>query len=122
MVETALKIFPEQGLFQLGGPEIILIPYDYTGGNLRCCYCFSYRHLAFRCNRPWPSFFLTMVDSTVPSTVPALLSEDPAVGRAQLLQGASQEGVLQGEGGLTRTVSGDSCVPLSPSNSQSSTS
>lgn len=57
VVETTLKLFPAKEQLQLGGPDITTVHFDYRGRNLRCCYCFSYRHLSALCRQPKPSLF-----------------------------------------------------------------
>lgn len=54
VVESLLKIFPAQGFFQLSGPDITKVCFDYVGRKLWCCYCLSYRHLPKKCSRPRP--------------------------------------------------------------------
>lgn len=58
VVETTLpEIFPAEGLYQLQGPEVTMIAFKYIARNLRCFFCFSYRHLPTQCNSPRPAFF-----------------------------------------------------------------
>lgn len=57
VVETTLKLFPAFKQFHLGGPEPTKVNFDYRGRNLRCCYCFLYRHLSSQCRQPKPSLF-----------------------------------------------------------------
>lgn len=57
VVESTLKILPARGLFQLHGAEITTIAFDYVRKNLRCYFCFSYRHLPNQCTRPRPTFY-----------------------------------------------------------------
>lgn len=52
VVESTLKIFPAQGHFQLLGPDITTIAFNYLGRTLRCYFCFSYKHLPTQCDRP----------------------------------------------------------------------
>lgn len=59
VVESTLKLFPARQQFELGDLEVRTVQFDYIGRNLRCCYCFSYRHLAPLCRRPKPSYFLS---------------------------------------------------------------
>lgn len=57
VVETTLKLFPSHELFRLDGSDTTKVNFDYRGRNLRCCYCFSYRHLSSQCRQPKPSLF-----------------------------------------------------------------
>lgn len=57
VVETTRKLFPAHEQFHLGGPDPTNVIFDYRGRNLRCCYCFSYRHLSSQCRQPKPSLF-----------------------------------------------------------------
>lgn len=57
IVESKLKLFPAHGRFQLPGSDITTIFFDYEGRNLRCCYCFSYRHFPTNCKEPRPPLF-----------------------------------------------------------------
>lgn len=58
VVESQLKRFSVQGFFRLGGREVTKICFEYGGRNLRCCFCFSYRHLPSECSAVKPAFFL----------------------------------------------------------------
>lgn len=49
VVETTLKLFPAFEEFQLEGPDTTKVLFDYRGRNLRCCFCFSFRHLSSQC-------------------------------------------------------------------------
>lgn len=66
VVETQLKRFPAQGFFRLGGPLVTKICFDNVSQNLRCCFCFSYRHLPSDCKEVKPAFFYS-VDPIPPS-------------------------------------------------------
>lgn len=57
VVESTLKILPARGLFKLQGPEVTTVAFNYVGKNLRCYFCFSYRHLPHQCKRPRPAFY-----------------------------------------------------------------
>lgn len=57
LVECTLKILPARGLFQLQGSVITTIAFNYVRKNLRCYFCFSYRHLPNQCTRPRPTFY-----------------------------------------------------------------
>lgn len=57
IVESKLKLFPALGRFQLKDSGITTVVFDYEGRNLRCCYCFSYRHFPSSCKEPRPTFF-----------------------------------------------------------------
>lgn len=57
IVESKLKLFPAHGLFQLQDSEVTKVFFEYEGRNLRCCYCFSYRHFPSQCKEPRPAFF-----------------------------------------------------------------
>lgn len=58
VVETQLKRFPPQPcFFRLRGPIVTKVCFEYVGHNLRCCFCFSYRHLPSECTEVKPAFF-----------------------------------------------------------------
>lgn len=59
VVETTLKLFPAQRQFRLKNSEVSTLHFDYEGRNLRCCFCFSYRHIPANCKQPRPRFFLS---------------------------------------------------------------
>lgn len=57
VAESTLKLFPAKGQFRLQDSIVSTIHFEYGGKNLRCCYCFSYRHLSVNCKEPHPRFF-----------------------------------------------------------------
>lgn len=57
VVESTLKTFPAEGLFQLQGPEVTKIAFNYVGRHLHCYFCFSYKHLPTQSDRPRSAFF-----------------------------------------------------------------
>lgn len=57
IVESQLKLFPARGQFKLGDSAVTTVFFDYEGRNLRCSYCFSYRHFPSSCQEPRPDFF-----------------------------------------------------------------
>lgn len=57
VVESTLKVFPPHEQFHLRGSDITRIEFNYKGCNLRCCFCFSYRHSPAGCRHPQPSLF-----------------------------------------------------------------
>lgn len=65
VVETVHKILPIQGHFQLPRPGITIIDFDYTGPNLRCCFCFSYRHRPALCKKQRPALFSSIDQESI---------------------------------------------------------
>lgn len=57
VVESTSKVLPGFEQFRLNETEITTVNFDYIGRNLRCCYCFSYRHSAPNCRLPRPELF-----------------------------------------------------------------
>lgn len=57
VVDSTLKILPARGLFELQDSVITTIAFNYVRKNLRCYFCFSYRHLPHQCTRPRPTFY-----------------------------------------------------------------
>lgn len=58
VVETTRKLFPAHCQFKVKGSKVAIVFFEYEEGrNLRCRYCFSYRHLPSDCPQPHPSFF-----------------------------------------------------------------
>lgn len=83
------------------------INFDYEGCNLRCCYCFSYRHLPTKCHQPRPGLFSTpdIIYDPVANDLPGVAPEGnrgnsgPQVVRSNLQP--AREAVLHGgQGGL----------------------
>lgn len=106
MVESTLKLFPGREQYQLGDPEITTVLFDYVGRNLRCSFCFSYRHLPSQCLRPKPAFFSApgLIVDKVPAVQgkPALRRE----GNTAPLEGQHSQGLRYGSSGFTNKTAG----------------
>lgn len=113
VVETTRKVFPVQGCFQLPRPGLIILDFEYTGRNQRCCFCFSYRHRPALCSRPRPALFASFDQDTVNSFggisgtsckdyhqpgLPPVTGPLPSgsTGGARTLQGHNMSGASQG--------------------------
>lgn len=94
--ETTKKLFPVQCQFQLLESGVTTIDFDYEGCNLRCCFCFLYRHHPSRCRQPRPP----LLASAAP--VAAVDSEE------------SSGSVLRGPQGLADRGVGGSAEPEEP--------
>lgn len=64
-----MKRFPAQGVITLKGLKVTTVSFDYVGSNLRCCFCFSYRHLPSECSEEKPAFFFARHIDTNPGPI-----------------------------------------------------
>lgn len=96
VAETTHKLFLAQRQFRLQNAEVSTVLFEYEGQNLRCCFCFSYRHIPAHCKIPQPRFFL------VPS-----LNADVALGEpSKELHGAPSRYTTQSGSGTAGQRSG----------------
>lgn len=102
VVETTLKIFPAQGLFQLRGPEVTTITFNYLGPNLRCFFCFAYGHLPHRCTQPKPAFY--RAEDLDPGSEPAPALAQGAQGMSGATRRSQQQRGLQQGGAHQETT------------------
>lgn len=84
VVETTVKLFPAFEEFHLEGTDTTKVLFDYRGRNLRCCFCFSYRHLSSQCCQTKPNLF-----SSSAYTVDTVPKEKPSKGQAKRSAGQS---------------------------------
>lgn len=61
VLKTTRKIFPPHDQIQLHKDKITTMVFYYVGRNLRCCFCFSYRHLPAHYRHPHPTCFANKI-------------------------------------------------------------
>lgn len=104
VIETTRKIFLSQGHFRLPKSKgLIIINFEFSGHNQRCCFCFSYRHRLASFHRPRPAFFNTLDPGEVNDFAGGHLTSTPTVTQrtAQPLQLAPAQS--RGSGGFRPT-------------------